>query len=278
MLEETFFLHPPEWLDQPPRPKSTALFRHYVKTAPDLWPRNTSTYQGFYLMSPKGDHLAGSFGITREKEANEMMTAALKTWQATEAAMTPVPDSPIALYGGKEPSPGGVKWQLAYRDLPRGEIERPSSADVQNPYNLGWYDLSATEAQAFLTDAEDPQPVKESIFRKLAVKVLKDAVQGQMSGWEESAMRRGTLQTQLVSQRDGTITCRLTGSVDLQEGSRRYTAQLHGRVVFEEAAKRFVAFDLVAAGQRTGKGPANGRETDLGPAPMGVAMTLFDLP
>ncbi len=229
-------------------------------------------------MSPQGDYLAGNFGIVREQKAKALMTEALKTWKATGAAIRPVPGNDLAVYGGDEPQPGAVKLQLAYRDLPRGTVERPSTADVQNPYNLGWFDLSAEEAKAFLADSSKPTLIPKRLFEKLARSKLKDAVRGQMSGWSATALQGGSLSTQRISKNAKESTFRLTGSVDLQEDDRHYQAQLHGKVVYDHRSKTILTFDLVASGQRTGKGGANGRETDNGPAPMGIAFTLFPTP
>jgi hypothetical protein len=71
---------------------------------------------------------------------------------------------------------------------------------------------------------------------------------------------------------------RLKGSVNLSENERRYEAQLLGKAVYDERLQAFFEFELVAVGQRSGKGGANGRENDLGPAPMGVAFKLYRSP
>ena len=229
-------------------------------------------------MSPTGDYLGGNFGIVREEKARELMTTALDKWKATGAAMHLVPTNALAIYGGEEPQPGSVKLQLAYRDLPRGDVERPTTAYVQNPYNLGWFDLSKEEAQAFLTDSEKPTSIPQALFAKMATRTLKDAVRGQMSRWNRSALRSGSLTSQRLSKDGSRSTYRLQGSAELAENERSYQAQLHGKAVFDEQSGAFVEFELVAVGQRTGKGGANGRENDLGPAPMGVAFKLYHSP
>ena len=277
VIEETFHLHPPSWVTETPRPESTALFRTYVKNAPKLWAEDTSTYQGFYLMSPTGGYLGGNFGIVREEQATELMTAALEKWKASGAAMRPVPSNALTLFGGKEPQAGALKLELAYRDLPRGEVERPTTAYIQNPYNLGWFDFSAEEAQTFLTDSQEPQAIPQEVFRKLATHTLKDAVRGQKAAWKDDALQAGHLTTQRISNEGSRTTYRLSGSAKLADDQGRYEAQLHGRAVYDSARKAFVAFELVSAGQRSGKGSANGRENDPGPAPMGVAFRLYPL-
>jgi len=168
-----------------------------------------------------------------------------------------------------------VKLQLAYRDLPRGTLPRITSAYVRNPYNLGWFDLSAAEARSFRADSQKPVAIPQRLFRRLATQILKDAVRGQMRGWDAVALTGGALYTQLFSRENNTRIYRLTGSAILKDGARSYAPQLLGRAVYDETAKKFVGFELVAVGQRTGKGPANGRENDLGPAPIGVAFKLF---
>jgi hypothetical protein len=249
-----------------------------VKNAPKLWPKNTSTYQGFYLMSPTGDYLGGNFGIVREEEARDLMTIALEKWKATGAAMRTVSTNPLALYGGNEPQPGSLKLQLAYRDLPRGDVERPTTAYVQNPYNLGWFDFSKEEARALLTESEEPITIPHALFAKMATRTLKDAVQGQMSRWDSSALHSGSLTTQRILKVGSRSSYRLKGSVNLSENARHYEAQLLGKAVYDERLQAFFEFELVAVGQRSGKGGANGRENDLGPAPMGVAFKLYRSP
>ena len=70
----------------------------------------------------------------------------------------------------------------------------------------------------------------------------------------------------------------MQGTADLAEEERSYKAQLHGQAVYDSNTQAFVEFELVAVGQRTGKGGANGRENDLCPAPMGVAFILYQAP
>jgi len=222
-------------------------------------------------MSPEGEFLVGNFAILQKNKARKLMNTALTKWKRRSPALLPVPEKDIAIYGGGEPQPGGVKLKIAYRDLPRGDIVRPANAHIQNPYNLGWYDLSASEAQRFRTDSREPVAIPEPLFLKLATTTLKDAVRGQTGEWDESALRGGSLTTQMVSP--GKF--QLKGTINLTDGTRSFVAQLYGQAVYNKQAKKFVEFELVAVGQRTGKNGANGRANDLGPAPMGVAFRLF---
>lgn len=229
-------------------------------------------------MSPSGDYLGGSFGIVQKEEARDLMTAALEKRKTTGAFMRSVPTNALAIYGGKKPQPGSLKLQLAYRDLPRGDVERPNTAYIQNPYNLGWLDISKVEAQTFLTESEKPIEIPQRLFAKIATQTLKDAVRGQMSRWNSSALRSGSLTSQRISKDESRSSYRLQGTADLAEEERSYKAQLHGQAVYDSSTQAFVEFELVAVGQRTGKGGANGRENDLGPAPMGVAFKLYQAP
>ena len=275
MIEECFFLHPPDWLTNPPRPASTRLFKTYVGNSPALWPPGSSTHHGIYCMGADGAHLSGHFGLANLATAQRTIEGAWTEWRGSGAAMKPVPTNSLALYAGEEPKPGSLKLQVAYRDLPRGDVRRPDSARFQNPYNLGWLDLSAEEARHFITTSKQPVAIPDALFRKLATATLKDAVRGQMSAWKPPAFKEGSLTTQLVSTKDKRSTFRLSGSAKLAEGSRSYSPKLHGFAIFDHAEGAFERFELIAAGQRAGKGGANGRETDLGPAPMGVAFKLF---
>ena len=275
VAEECFFLYPPAWLKHPPKPESTRIFKAYVANAPRMWAPNTTTHQGIYCMAPDGGYLSGTPGLSVNAPARKLIADAWTKWRAKGISMKPVPTDPIPLYGGKDPELGSVKLQVAYRDLPRGDVRRPSSAKFQNPYNLGWFDLTAKEAASLVTTSKEPVAIDRDLFVRLATHTLKDAVRGQCRNFKPEDFKAGSMTTQLVSDSGGKQTFRLQGNADLGDAQRTYKPSLRGFAIYDQASKSFTQLELVAVGQRTGKSGANGRETDLGPAPMGVSFRLF---
>jgi hypothetical protein len=243
-----------------------------------MWAENTSTHQGIYCMSPEGDYLSGTPGLSANGPARQLISEAWSKWQGKGLKMKPIPTDPLPLFGGDTPAPGAMKLQVAYRDLPRGEVLRPTSAKFQNPYNLGWYDFKPEEVRSFLTDSREPVAIPNKVFTRLATATLKDAVRGQSGNFKSSDLKSGSLKTQLISKTDGRSTFRLTGNVLLKDAERSYEAKLHGLAIYNTAKRHFVRFDLIAAGQREGKSGANGRTTDLGPAPLGIAFRMYNVP
>jgi hypothetical protein len=67
---------------------------------------------------------------------------------------------------------------------------------------------------------------------------------------------------------------RVTGFARLEHSRWSYQCRLHGKAVYDHARRRFVEFELVAVGQRSGRDEFNFREDDPGPAPMGVTHIL----
>lgn len=280
MIEETFFLFPPDWLKNPPNPASTKLFQKYVASAPKgTFPEQTSTYQGLYCLGADGTYLSGKFARQSNEVARETLTTGLAQWQgiARDGGFQPkaVPTNRLALYGGEELRKGGLKLEVAYRDLPRGKVQRPGDAQFPNPYNLGWFDLTPTEAKAIVTNSREKMAIPDRVFRKLAMTRLKDAVRGQMADWNEGDLQRGELFSQLVSSKDDKQTYALSGSALMKSGELSFEPQFHGTATYDPASGEFTDFCLLAAGQRSGRGGANGRATDLGPAPMAIALTLY---
>ena len=273
VAEECFFLYPPDWLKNPPRPESTRFFKTYVRNAPKMWSANTTTHQGIYCMTAAGGYLSGVPGLGRHGPAKKLISEAWSKYSAKGPEMKPVPTEAIPLWGGDEPTPGGLKLRVAYRDLPRGEKRRPSSAHFLNPYNLGWYDFNAEEAGAFRTTSKEPVKLPDSVFTKFATITLKDAVRGQCGRFKPQDLKAGSLSTQLISKTDSRSTFRLTGTAKLKDRERSVDMTLHGLAIFDGG--KFVSFDLIAAGQRAGKSGANGRKNDLGPAPLGIAFELY---
>ena len=263
-------------MKNPPNPASTNLFKKYVATAPaGTFPAQTSTYQGLYCLLPDGTYLSGKFARQTRDVARQALTTGLEKWRNKAVQPKPVPTNKLAIYGGEELQKGGLKLEVAYRDLPRGKVQRPGDARFPNPYNLGWFDLTQQEAIPFLNVSPEKAAIPDPIFKKLARTCFKDAVRGQMSDWKEGAIKEGQLFTQLISIDGSQTTYRLSGNAQISEEGRTFTPTFHGTVTFDTATNEFTDFRLIAAGQRSGKARANGRATDLGPAPMAIALTLY---
>ena len=230
-------------------------------------------------MTADGTYLSGKFARQSNGIAREALTAGLASWKTIAGQRgyqpRPIPTDKLELYGGEPLQKGGIKLEVAYRDLPRGDVQRPGDSRFPNPYNLGWYDLTPAEAKSFLTNSREKKPIPDQVFQKLAQQRLKDAVRGQAGDWKPGEIKSGSLQSQLVSQSGSKQTYRLSGSATMLAGDRSFSPKFHGRTTFDSATGEFTDFRLIAAGQRTGKSGANGRESDLGPAPIAIALDLY---
>lgn len=267
-------------MKDPPNPAATNLFKKYVSNSPKgTFPAETSTYQGLYCFTADGSYLSGRFARQSDEVARDALSSGLKSWQKIvsdrDYRPKPVPTNRLALYGGEELRKGGLKLEVAYRDLPRGEVQRPGDAQFPNPYNLGWFDLTSEEVKSMVSHSKEKRAIHDAVFQKLARTRLKDAVRGQMGDWKKGELKSGQLFTKLLSQKGSEEVYELSGSAKLDGGARTFEPDFHGRMSFNTATGEFTDFRLVAAGQRSGKGPANGRATDLGPAPMAITLTLY---
>ncbi|MFT4551332.1 MAG: hypothetical protein ACI8XO_002458 [Verrucomicrobiales bacterium] len=259
---------------------ATKLFKTYAANAPrGTFPQQTSTHQGLYCMTPEGDYLSGKFARQTNGGARDTITSGLANWKEmvrkSNANPKPVPTDKLELFGGEVIQKGGLKLEVAYRDLPRGDVERPGDTRFPNPYNLGWYDLTPEEAKTFVTGSKSKAAIPDQVFKKIARECLKDAVRGQMSNWKDADIKDGQLFTSLAAESGSKQTYQLSGSAEMDSGELTFSPKLHGTLTFDQATGEFTDFRLIAAGQRTGKAGANGRETDLGPAPMAIALTMY---
>jgi hypothetical protein len=283
VADEAFFLGPPshfkeDWL---PNRESTRLFRSFKQQAPaGLFP-NGPTVQGVYCMSAQGDFLSGCFACASRDRARHTLDEGWRRWE--QLAQTrgyqskPVPRTRLDYTLGKPPAPGGIKLEAAVRDLPRGDDKKPGRTEAQRcAYNLNWIDLTGEEARSLVTESKEVQPVAARVLEKLALKSLKDAVRGQCSEWHKDALKEGRLHTQCIEHEPDRLTMRLTGFARLEQAGRAYACRMHGKVVYDTRARRFLGCELVAVGQRSGRDQFNFRDDDLGPAPMGVAYTLYE--
>jgi hypothetical protein len=283
VADEAFFLGPPshfkeDWL---PDRDSTRLFQSFKGNAPAGVFPNGPTVQGVYCMTAHGDFLSGCFACAARERAKQTIQDGWRRWQQLAESRgyqaQPVPQTPLDHSLGKLDRSRGVRLEAAVRDLPRDDDRKPGRTEAQRcAYNLNWIDLTHEEARSFVTEHPMIQLVPAAILEKVAQKTLKDAVRGQCFDWKKDALKEGRLQTQCVQQQSGRLTMRLTGFVRLEQPGRGYACQLHGKIVYDTVAQRFLVFDLVAAGQRSGKDQFNFRDDDLGPAPLGIAYVLYE--
>ena len=282
-IDECFDLYPPAWLKREwlANPKSTDLFLKFAGNARHLWPGQTSTHQGFYCMTADGDYLSGNFGRTSRGHAEQLLTSALSRFDQLARrrgwSPKPIPTNRFPLTMGEPVARGGVKLEVAVRDLPRGREQRPGDAQwAREAHNVKWLDLTPQEARFFSATNDQRISIPRQVVWKFAQTTLKDFVRGQASDWKPPDLKDFELYAEPTEQAGGTTTSRLLGFVILRRGNRVYACQLHGRTVFNKRSGRFEEFDLVAAGQRQGATQFNFRQNDLYPAPMGVAYRLYD--
>ena len=279
--DEAFFLDPPrhfqdDWL---PDKQSTRLFRKFKGNAPGgLFPGGP-TVQGVYCMTVDGDFLSGYFAAAPRDRARRVIEEGWERWSrlAKERGYRsrPIPRTPLDSVPGQSAPAGGLKLEVAVRDLPRGEETHPGSEEWhRRAFNLNWIDFTAGEARSFVTTERSRRKVPAGVLEKLALKTLKDSVRGQCGDWKKDALKEGELATELIEKAGERLTMRLTGFARLEQRGRAYDCRLHGKAVYDERQGRFLRFELVATGQRSGNDEFNFRAEDLGSAPMGVAYIL----
>lgn len=275
--DECWDLSPPDWFDRQwlKTPKSTNLFEKYLKNTPkDLIPEKTSTFQGTYCMTAEGEYLAGGFAWVNRERTIELLESALSEFSKTGSAMKTVPRGELPLFMGKKPEEGGLKLQLGYRDLPRGENRLPNTKRIQRPVNLGFLDLSEEEVALFRVEKGESKELPQSLVKKISQKALKDCARGQCNADKET-FRGGTWTLKEVSREGDKQVIELRGSSQLEGGGQTFAPTVFGRLEFDLTEEEFKRFDLVAVGQRTGSGEFNFRWEDEEAAPLGVAFRLF---
>lgn len=230
-------------------------------------------------MTADGEYLSGNFGRTSNGRARELLNTAWNKFQTLAGDRgwkpKPIPNNRFELTLGKPVQPGGIKLEVASRDLPRGADRRPGASEWEREaYNVNWIDFSPNETAYFVTDSKERVAIPRTIVERLAITTIKDNVRGQ-SGWKKGAFSDGELYTELIHADDKIQTMRLAGFAILREGQQVIAVQLHGRAQFDSDRGEFTQFDMVASGQRQGSTQFNFRRSDPGPAPLGIAWKLY---
>ena len=250
----------------------------------------TTTRQGSYAFTAAGQFLASV--NTREPVGMEgMLRTALDRWRAGYRLGGP---SPVQLAG---PPPedtgypaGGLVLQVAARDLPRARDERPDDWR-KRAWNLDYAWFGPAEARALVPETRARGARRSApwpVLRRLARFHLRDFVRGEPFAWPEGAIRRAELEAVITAVVGAELRLALRGAVRLEyehrwvrpeDGEERrypsgFDGNLWGEATWDEGRGAFSVFELVAVGQRWGASQYNNREDDLGPQPMGVALTL----
>lgn len=230
-------------------------------------------------MTADGEHLSGFFAWGSRERAQQTLELGWSRFEALARRQgwkpKPVPRAPLEFTDKKPVPQGGTKLQVAVRDLPRGKSLHPGRNETERcAHNLNWINLTAAEAAAFVPRGRARMAVPDAVFRKIALKTLKDSVRGQCFDWPKGALRAGKLYVRRIDETGDAATIRITGYAVLSAPGRSFACALHGRIVFNTQAKEFRELEFVAAGQRTGGTRFNFRRGDPGPAPMGVAFVL----
>lgn len=176
--------------------------------------------------------------------------------------------------------------EVYLRDLPRGDNDRSGARfeEIAKP-NESWFEFSRwawnrnwigfDDPKVFVTASESDVEVAPPIVHKIATEILVDNVRGQAPPWRKEHLRKASVVMRLMGVKGPLWTIEYHGSATMDSGAQGYSCEIFGQSVWNQAKSEFESFDWVAIGDRRGAWRFNNREKDLGPAPMGVAFSLW---
>lgn len=292
VADEVYLLYPedPGNLARVAQRPEHLFFKKFGEAMPAGDWNHPGTKQGIYMIGPDGEYLEGRFAAGSEPEdIRERLQRALERWRTLRREKgyknRPVPAVPSTL----PPGFGDADWVLRVnsRDLPRGATK--ADAVRFDPkvhgrdgsflgflawaWNENWVAVDAPAA--FVPQGRKAEPVNDAVLRDLLRRALIDNVRGQAGDWPAAAIVKAALQVREEGVAKGVSTLVYEGEFELVDGARSFAGKLYGRGLYRRAGKQFERFELLALGVRRGAHPANQREQDLGPAPLGIAMTLY---
>ncbi|MBA2753187.1 MAG: hypothetical protein H0U40_01815, partial [Chloroflexia bacterium] len=250
----------------------------------------TASRQGQYAFTADGRFLA-SINTRDPREMEDMLRTALARWRDGDAGTAP---APVGL-ADENPLPSGypedgLVLRVAARDLPREVDTRPDDWRT-----VAWYlDYAWFLQEEARTLVPGPRAIgarsstPRGVAHRLARFHLRDFVRGEPFVWPVEAVQEATLTSEITGIEGPLVRLTLRGTMTLrhearwvrpEDGEERhydsgYDATLFGEAAWDDERQTFVAFDLVATGDRHGANQYNNREDDLGPEPMGIGFTL----
>jgi hypothetical protein len=185
----------------------------------------------------------------------------------------------------------GLVLRVFTRDVPR---DPPLPERWANAWNQDFAWFRKEEARQFLpaqVQLDQACQAPQALTLRLARLHLLDNVRGQTTPFPASAVQQAELSSRITAIDGDLITIGLAGVTRTMEQGKWWISgyrdmnqpslqkrgmelKLLGRARYDLARERFVSFELVAVGTRSGGTPYNLRADDLAPAPFGVLMTL----
>lgn len=265
------------------------FFKAYGAQVPkDQW-NDPGTKQGIYFMGPGGEYLEARFASSNGDDIAAKAKRALERWEVLRKEQgysnKPVPKVETRL-PEKELENNKLVLRVNLRDLPRGASQSVIKFDdvgrIQEAWpefrkwahNENWFGTQNTDA--FVTSSEKAVAVDDGEFRTICTQVLVDNVRGQAPIWDDSAVRSAKLTKRRVAIENGKWRIEYTGSAEMRQRGNSYLPQLYGQGVWDPVKEKFENLELVATGLRTGAWQFNNRHDDLGPAPMGISLVLYN--
>lgn len=290
VADEVYGLYPEnpvhfQWLKDKP---AHEFFKKFGEAMPKGDWNEKGTKQGLYMIGPDGEYLEGKFAANGfPDDILQRLQRALQRWQVLRKekryANKPVPKVATTLparVDGKE-----FVLRVHSRDLPREEDSQcgrrfdPAVDDARGfsdftkwAWNENW--LAVDRWQALVPEGKQEQPVDAAFVTHLAREMLIDNVRGQAGTWPKQAVRTATMSMQ--GKRQGAVTkVTYRGETTLDDGERTMNLRLYGVGEYDHKKRDLSELRLVALGQRSGQHAFNRRAEDLGPAPIGFAITRF---
>jgi hypothetical protein len=263
-----------------------AEFGHYAGRV-----EPSPTRQGMYAIAPSG-RLLGSINTRSADSMATMLADALDAWSdlsADERHLSEAQHSALAhvsRWRDAFPEDGLVLDETA-RDL------EPADGETAGSWNLDHVWFTADEARALVPDdptavGAAPEPVPDALAQRLARFHLLDTVHGQTTAFPAASVERAELTTQVEAVDGDRVEIVLRGATRCENSGtwairgygekspqrRGVSTRLFGRATWDLDRQRFVAFELIASGERWGGTQFNVREQELEPSPIGFVFEL----
>ncbi|MFK7739790.1 MAG: hypothetical protein AB8H80_05655 [Planctomycetota bacterium] len=264
------------------------FFKRFGESMPPGDWHHPGTKQGIYMIGPDGEYLEGCFAASgAPDDVAGRLKRALQRWETLrkekDYANEPVPFVKTML--PHELTSAEFLLRVHARDLPRGDRKQMRFSPrehlsgrwdefMQWAWNENWHDTP--DWRALLPAAgKDAKSVDEDFVSWLVCNALVDNVRGQANPWEERAVQKAELTVQRVGTQAGKVKLVYRGMVNLEQDNRTLQMKLYGEGLFDKKANDLVKFELLASGMRAGSQRFNQRWTDMGPAPIGFAITRW---
>ena len=238
-----------------------------------------TTRQGTFCCTPSGIFL-GSLNHRQPARVAQMLRDALKKYNEIKKEDRLLKEDPAKTWetinrAEKQYPTDGLVLRVNSRDMPRQGLRQDDWRTHAWNFEYVWFrkaELDGLVPNSF--DKNTKWDIPDTVVRRIARYALIDNVRGQTPAWTAEQVKEDEIKCSVSNIKRGTVYFDMTGKFLMEAEGRKIELTLVGKGEYNTRKQALEKFELVLAGERTGRTQYNAREDDTETAPIAYVLHI----